>query len=55
VAQAEYAMSTREKRTGIELAELRNDIARQEAEISTAERLLADIEEYIQAGLLLIC
>ncbi len=45
-------MPTKEERAELELAELRSEIAKQEAEITTAEQLLADIEEYIQAGLL---
>jgi hypothetical protein len=46
-------MPTKEERAELELAELRREIAKQEAEITTAEQLLADIEEYIQAGLLI--
>jgi hypothetical protein len=53
MTQAKYAMPTKEERAELELAELRSEIAKQEAEISTAEQLLADIEEYIQAGLLI--
>jgi hypothetical protein len=51
MTQAKYAMPTKEERAEFELAELRREIAKQEAEITTAEQLLADIEEYIQAGL----
>ncbi len=53
MAQAKYAMPTKEERAELELAELRREIAKQEAEITTAEQLLADIEENIQAGLLI--
>ncbi len=51
MTQAKYAMPTKEERAELELTELRREIAKQEAEITTAEQLLADIEEYIQAGL----